>query len=451
MDAAYLLPIILLIPLVIWVMSLRRVVPTNMVHIVQKRKRTISYGKDQDAGNVYYAFPSYLPLIGISKRELPVSNFDLDLQGYEAYDRDRLPFILDVKAFFRIANTNEAANKVSSFEELINHLRGIVQGAVRSIMANAKLEEIMSERSVYGKKFTDEVFDQLKEWGVLPVKNIELMDLRDSKESRVIENIMAKKKSEIEKESRVEVAKNMKEAQNAEISAHKEVQLKEQEAHEAVGKRKAEVELSVGLTEQKTKQEINEAARVTMEKEMSVIQVNEVKKAEIDKQATIINAEQEKRVVELKAEANLEAKRRDAETIKVIADANLEAKKKESEGIHVEGQARAEAKKLDQLASVTAQTTLAKEIGSNKEYQTYLITIEQVKALKDVGVEQAKNLGHAQIKVIANAGDVDTGVKSAMDLFTPKGGTSLGGMLEALANTDTGKSVINKIIKPKEQ
>ena len=440
-----LIAILIVVAVIIkWILSLRRVVPTNMVHIVQKSKATISYGKGQDAGNVYYEWPSFLPLIGITKRELPVSNFDLDLHDYEAYDKDRLPFVLDVKAFFRISNTNEAANKVASFSELVSHLEGIVQGAVRSIMANAKLEEIMSERSVYGKKFTDEVQDQLKEWGVIPVKNIELMDIRDTKASNVIGNIMAKKKSEIEKESRVEVAKNMKEAQTAEIAAKREIELREQDALESVGKRKAEVEKNVGIMTEKTRQDINEEAKLTKDKEMEIIKVAEVRKAEIDKQASIIKAEQDKTVIELNADAQLEAKKRDAEMIKVIATADLEAKKKEAEGIQAEGTARADAKTKDQLASVTAQTTLAKEIGENRQYQEYLVAVEQVKANKEVGIEQAKNLGNADIKVIANGGDVNGGLASARELFTPKGGTNLGGMLEALVQTDTGKKLFDK-------
>jgi flotillin len=118
--------------------------------------------------------------------------------------------VVDVRTFFRISDTNQAAEKVASTEELQKHLEAIVQGAVRNIMAKAKLEDIMEERSVYGHQFTDEVRDQLKEWGVVAVKNIELMDIRDSKDSNVIENIMAKKKSEIEKDSRITVATNRK-------------------------------------------------------------------------------------------------------------------------------------------------------------------------------------------------------------------------------------------------
>ncbi len=59
-----------------------------------------------------------------------------------------------------------------------------------------------------------------------------------------------------------------------------------------------------------------------------------------------------------------------------------------------------------QLAPVQAQIVLAKEIGNNEGYQKYLITIEQVKANESVGIEQAKALSHAELKIIANAGTV---------------------------------------------
>lgn len=416
-----------------WLITLRRVVPTNMVHIIQTRNRTISYGKGQVGGNVYYEFPSWLPLLGITKRELPVSNFDLDLAAYEAYDKDRVPFKIDIKAFFRIADTNEAANKVGSFQELHSHLMGIVQGAVRSIMANAKLEDIMSERSVYGEKFTLAVHDQLKEWGVTPVKNIELMDVRDSEGSRVIENIMAKKKSEIEKESRVEVAKNKQLAESAEIEAEKVVKIKAQDANESVGIREAEVVKNIGIQKEKTQQEINEQAQITKSKEMEIVRVKEVQEAEISRQAEVIKAEQQ------------------AKVITTVAEANLVAKQREASGIEAEGTARATAKKLDQLASVSAQTELAAKIGDNKSYQEYLVRIEEVHANQAIGIEQAKNLGNADIKVIANAGDVTTGVNSARDIFTPKGGTNLGGMLEAFINTEAGKQLFEKLVASKDK
>ena len=145
------------------ILNLRRVVPTNQVHIVQRANQTVSYGKGESAGNVYYEFPSWIPYLGVTKTEFPISVFDLDLINYEAYDVGRLPFNVDVKAFFRIADSTVAAARVESFAELKSQLIGIVQGAVRSIMAKSELEDIMSERGIYGDKFTVEVRNQLKD------------------------------------------------------------------------------------------------------------------------------------------------------------------------------------------------------------------------------------------------------------------------------------------------
>ena len=189
--------LLIFVALSIWVITLRRVVSTNEVHIVQGSKNTVSYGKDQESGNTYYAWPAWIPIIGISTIRLPVSVFSLRLRDYEAYDNGRLPFVLDLEAFFRIENSNVAAQRVANFSELNNQLTSILQGAARTILASKSIEEIMQGRSEFGVAFTEEVNEQLKAWGVTTVKNIELMDIRDSRDSQVIQNIMEKKKSEI--------------------------------------------------------------------------------------------------------------------------------------------------------------------------------------------------------------------------------------------------------------
>src|SRR3989338_2691224 len=157
----------------------RVVVPTNMVHIVQTRKKTTSYGTGQLGSNVYYRWPRWIPRLGVTVIELPVSNFDLSLKDYEAYDKDRVPFMVDVTAFFRIKDTALAAQRVASIKELEEQLSLIVQGAVRKVLASDVVESIMLERSQFGTAFTNEVSVQLEEWGVESVKSMELMDIRD--------------------------------------------------------------------------------------------------------------------------------------------------------------------------------------------------------------------------------------------------------------------------------
>jgi len=404
----------------------RRVVETNEVHIVQSAKATTSYGKDTPNGNTYYQWPSWFPIIGITRIVMPVSVFDLRLVAYEAYDVGRVPFVVDIVAFFRIEDSNMAAQRVENFPELKDQLLAIIQGAVRTILASHDIDKIMLERSIYGEQFTIAVQEQLKNWGVTPVKNIELMDIRDAEGNRVVHNIMEKKKSLIEMESRTEVAKNMKNAQVAEIEAKRETDIQDQQAQQAVGERTAEKVKSVGIANEVAAQEIKEQQRITKEKEMGVINVEQVRQAEITKAANIVKADEDK------------------QTTIIIAEGKLEQTKKESEGITIEGAARAEAKKLMELAPVQAQIALAKEIGQNEGYQNYLVAIEAVEANQIVGVEQAKALTDANVKIIANTGSPVEGMSNVMELFSSRGGTHVGAMLEGFAQSEEGQKFLDK-------
>ena len=465
-------PSVFLFGILLYILSLRRIVPTNVVHIVQRGSQTVSYGVGKES-NVYYEWPAWLPILGVSVRELPVSNFDIDLIEYSAYDKDRVPFVVDVKAFFHIKDTNVAAEKVESFEELKGQLRNVVQGAVRSILAKSKLEEIMEERSIFGEQFTKAVNSDLKNWGVESIKNIELMDVRDANDSNVIHQIMAKRMSAIDMESRTEVAKNQKTAKQAELEAQKEVDVTKAETERIAGEAKARSQQAIGIAnaesmkrsgiaEQESISEIAEAEKMTAERKMEVVKVNQIKQAEIDKQRAIINAEEEKQRVEIAAQANkykletdatarLEASKRDAEGVQTIGQA-------EAEVIKAKGMSEAESKKAMELAGVTAQTTLAKEIGENKPYQEYLIKIKEVEVSQVIGVTQyeaiAKALSNADLKLLVNSGDVHSGLGSLTDLFTAKGASQLNGMVEGLKQTDEGKkllSVLDKLNPPTEE
>jgi flotillin len=405
----------------------RRVVSTNEVHIVQSRSETKSYGKDTPNGNTYFEWPSWLPLLGVSKIVLPVSVFNLNLNGYEAYDVGRVPFVVDIVAFFRISDSNLAAQRVESFAHLEKQLHAIVQGSVRTILASHDIDRIMLERSIYGEQFTSSVQDQLKSWGVVPVKNIELMDIRDAGSNLVIHNIMEKKKSLIEMQSRQEVAENIKNAEVSEIQAQRERDIKNEEALQAVGERTAEKVKAVGIANETASQQIKEQQRITKEKEMAVILVNDVKRSEINKDMNVVKADEDRVTMILRAEGH------------------LEAKKKEAEAIAIEGEARARAERALQLAPVQAQIELAKEIGENEGYQTYLISIEAINANKMVGLEQAQALKASDIKVIVNSGNPVDGISNVMDMFSAKGGTNFAAMLEGLAQTEQGMALMDRL------
>lgn len=428
---------------------LRRVVPTNMVHIVQSASSTTPYGRGKASGNTYYAWPTWVPRLGVSIIEFPESIFQINLDAYEAYDQARLPFMVDVSAFFRVELAETAAQRVESFGELQNQLTSVLQGAVRRILATNPLETILQSRSDLGDQFTQEVKNQISEWGVLPVKTIEFMDIRDSSKGQVIANIMEKEKSRIEKESRIAIATNHQAAEMAEIDAKRTVEVQRQDAEQQVGLRTAQKDQAVGIANEQSRQQVQVEAKTTTERNMAVSQVEKVRAAEIAKDVAIVQAEQNKQVKIVNAEADRQAlvvsAEADRQSVTVKAEGDLAAALKESEGIKAKGEAQAAAEKAMLLAPVETQITLAKEIGSNEGYQQYLVTIEQVKAGKDVGIEMAKAMQSAELKVIANAGDIQGGVAKLGDMFTPQGGTNLSGMLTALAQTEEGKNLLNKI------
>lgn len=446
-----LLILIVAVVTVIGAFILRRVVPPNEVHIVQSTSGRTTYGMSApDAGDhvtnagatkhTYYAFPASVPKFGVQIVKLPTTVFDQDLKGYEAYDKDRVPFVLDVKAFFRIFDPQLAAERVpnADLKELLAQLEATLQGAVRTILASSTIEEIMQGRSEFGTKFTAEVDTQLREWGVKTVKSIELMDIRDSQSSKVIQNIMAKKTSFIHMESRVEVAKNTQAAEIAEIDAKRQTDLQRQEAEQRVGIRTAEAAQAVGIAREKTHQAVQGEAKVTAEAEAEVRRVQAVKSAEIARDVQVVHAEQSKRTDVIAAEAK-------KQTTELVAQGQLAATENEAKGVALIGTAKAEAEKAMQIAPVEAQILLAKEIGTNQGYQTYLIGVKTVEANRDIGIAQASALENANIKIIANSGSAPEGIKSVGELFSSAGGTKLGAMVEAFAQTEHGQALIETV------
>jgi flotillin len=152
----------------------------------------------------------------------------------------------------------------------------------------------------------------------------------------------------------------------------------------------------------------------------------------------VVNADQEKQMAVIRAEGEKQ------KTI-TVAEGVLQQMKLNAEGVRAQGEAKGAAETAVLMAPVNSQIALAKEIGQNDGYQHYLVTVRQIEANQVVGIEQAKALTAADIKVIANsAGPID-GVKTVMEMFTPKGGLQLGAAVEAFKNTEAGKAIVESL------
>jgi len=436
---------------VMFAKNLRRVVAPNMVDVVVGKKDATIYGNKSESGNAYWLWPEWIPAIGRTKVSLPLSVFDIDLFEYDAYDQERVPFVVDIKAFFRIKDATIAGTRVLDMAELEEQLRGILQGTVRTILAKSDIEEALGERSKFGKMFTDQTSDQLAEWGVVNVKTIELMDIRDPKDnsSKVISDIMAKRQSAIERESNIVVAENKRDYRVKQIDAEQVADVREQQAEQLVGERTAEKERAVGVAEERAKQEVQTQAKITADRDMDVVRVKVVREADIKKEARIVKAEEEKVTVIINSEASkqqdiIEAEGQKMQTI-TVAEGDLADQKMEAEATLAVGKAVAEAARLLEMARVDPELALAEFIGDNAEYQDYLVRIAEVAKNEEVGKEQAKALQKADVKVISNTGETINGVDNVMDLFSSKGGLALGAMIEAAKQTPGGAAVLKAL------
>lgn len=430
--------------------AFRRVVPTNEVHIVQTGKLTTSYGKDESA-NSYYAWPAWVPVIGLRVIVLPQSVFEVNLANYDAYDTGRVPFKVDVFSFFRISDANTAAQRISTFEELREQLEIIVQGVVRTVLAKDDINVIMVERSRLGLAFSEELGDQLKNWGVELMRSVELTDIRDADGSVVIHNIMAKRTSEIDRESRLVVASNRRDAEMAEIEAGREIEMSRQQAQEQIGKRSAEKDKAVGMAQEQSEQEIKVEKAKTAERDAEVRRVNDVKSAEIARDVEIVRAEQDQRTTIINAQARKEATVIEAEAdkrqVELKAEGQLTAQLKHAEGVEAEGKAIGAAEQARLMAPVNAQITLAKEIGTNPAYQSYLLGNREIEANEAIGTANAAALEKADVKLIANTGsNVSNGITGIADLLSPKGGQAMGGMLEGLIQSPAAKAILERVV-----
>ena len=193
--------------------------PTKFTSSSAGRSR-VSYGASQTAGNVYYEWPAFLPRIGVLVTKFPVSIFDVNLKDYEAYTtpgacRSAWTCRRSCGSQSRTRRRKRSPISTNSNTSCPASFRG-PSGTCwppTSSKTSSRRDQTLAEA------FTAQVDKQLQAWGVETVKNIEFMDIRDSANSEVIANIMAKEKSRIDRESREAVAMNSQMARTKEIEA----------------------------------------------------------------------------------------------------------------------------------------------------------------------------------------------------------------------------------------
>lgn len=272
-------------------------------------------------------------------------------------------------------------NKPSS--TIADEIKDVLEGNLREIIGQLKIEEIVQNRKEFNNKVQENVSPDLKEMG-LKIISFTIQNFQE--ERGIIENLGAENEAKITKEAliarakaerdvNIEKAKATKEAIDVKVQTETEISIKENE-------------LNIKKADLKVQSDTKKAiADVTYEKEFEKNRKEvEQAKGEADFQKEEINIKTQK--------AKLEAQVKNEQEIK--ADAELYKRNKDAEAKLIEKQKEMEAIKLE------AETkALAKKLEAEAEAEAIRIKAEaNAKAIEQEGIAQAKSI---QAKLNAEA------------------------------------------------
>jgi len=451
-----LLGIIVLAGLAFWLIFLRRVVDANCADVVVGKHGTRIYTGDasvvptgQKTNPIYYAFPSWVPYLGVTVQRMPLSIINIVVKDYETFAKGNPRFVIDVTVYCKIIDIAEAARRfpgrrISDFQD---GMKEIVISAIRKTTANYSIEDVIAKREEISADLTRELAPDFTKWGV-ELTNVAIVSIRDPIDgsSTVIHDISAKMEAQINSNSRQEVA-----------NRNRDAEIVEADTFEIAEKRKIEAKEHVDMREQDRIMEVAKREKVATEERMNVYRIKEVQKAEIDAEAAVRRAEGEKRAMVETATGNRE---------RLALEGEGEAKKIEFEGkakanvteITMVAEANGNKAKLIAAAEGTKAQLFAEADGmmekaKAQEYQqTNAQAIRMIEKDERVGLALAEALKAADVQYIGSGNP-----ENFLDLFTVKGGLGIGGMLKALnaAEPDATekiasliKSVVDRSEKP---
>ncbi len=131
-----------------------------------------------------------------------------DVSKHEEMTRDNVPATVDAVVYFRVVDPNAAVVKVENFWKATSL---IAQTTLRSVLGQASLDDLLSQRDVINQKLQEIIDRQTEPWGI-KVTAVEIKDvaLPDS-----MKRAMAKQ-AEAERERRAKVVNAEGELQAAE-------------------------------------------------------------------------------------------------------------------------------------------------------------------------------------------------------------------------------------------
>ena len=320
-----------------------------------------------------------------------------------------------------------ASNFLNKNEEYIrSSVVDVLQGNVREIIGQMKLEEIVQDRKKFADKVQENAAPDMAKMG-LDIVSFNVQNVTDKAD--VIENLGIDRIVSISKSAQISKAESLRDIAVAKASADKQandarveaetaiaeqnnaLEIKKQELKKQSDIKKAEADAAYEIQEQEQRKTIEiatadaniakqEKEAEIKEKEIAVKEKSldaEVKKqADAEKYARIQKADADKYEAEQKAEAEKITKLKEAEAIQARSIA-------EAEGTKAKGIAEAEAIKAKGLAEAEA---MEKKAEAMAKYGKAAMTDMIIKVLPQMAEAIAKPLESIdKVSIIGGAGD----------------------------------------------
>jgi regulator of protease activity HflC (stomatin/prohibitin superfamily) len=194
-------------PVVVIIVVLAIIVLPQAMRILREYERGVIFrlGKLQGAKGPGLIF--LIPVVDkLVRMDLRVVTIDVSKQ--EVMTRDNVPATVDAVVYFRVVDPNAAVVKVENFWKATSL---IAQTTLRSVLGQASLDDLLSQRDVINQKLQEIIDHQTEPWGI-KVTAVEIKDvaLPDS-----MKRAMAKQ-AEAERERRAKVVNAEGEFQAAE-------------------------------------------------------------------------------------------------------------------------------------------------------------------------------------------------------------------------------------------
>lgn len=186
---------------IFFLIKIRKVVPNNKVHIIEKENKSIIYWKGYKWWNSYFSWPAYIPFIWwIKTKILPLSVFNLKIKSYKTYDKTRVPFLIDIIWFFKISDPIANSQNIESIKDLEIKLNDIFKLSIIKVFEEKNIIEIFEKIKKVDKEILDTLNKEIKSWWI-EVKSIKILDIMDIEDW---------KSDLIKKISKTNTAKNLK-------------------------------------------------------------------------------------------------------------------------------------------------------------------------------------------------------------------------------------------------